>query len=254
MAGERIRGVVCALVLAGAVTGGGAHAREPEVGGQLVPPPPGPAITSQADRTHVRMAAVYKGLVVRRTSSRVERTLTIEVRYQGDTAVISLDRHAVPTVSRKGRVVRVDSPEALQAVQQVLAGSEAVVVFRMLLAEREIVSDLQAPEFTLLAAAAFTASLVGDTDAPRRLAARFVEKHRGIIRPVAMARGCWEDYSNETTAGWNDLQACMDEANQDPSFWNGAYRRLACNAVWILRSESAWFEYIQCLNPLAISG
>ena len=46
----------------------------------------------------------------------------------------------------------------------------------------------------------------------------------------------------------------MDEANQDSSFLNGAYRRLACNAVWILRAESAWLEYIECLNPLAISG
>lgn len=255
MAGKGFRGVVCALVLAGAATSAAAGEAEPNgPGGQLAPPPQGPAITSGADRTHVRMSAAHKGLVVRTTSSRVDRTFTIELQYERDRVTIALDRGAVTTVTRGKRQVRVDSPEALQALQQVLAGSEAVVVFRMLLAEREAVSDLEAPEFTLLAAAAFTASLVGDTDAPRRLADRFVQKHRGIFRLIAAGRGCWEEYSGAVTSAWNSLQDCMNEANQDPSFWNGAYRRLACNAVWILESESAWFEYIQCLNPLAISG
>lgn len=255
MATRGVRGVVCALVLAGTATGAGAEGRKSlAAGGQLVPPPAGPAIATQADRQHVGLTTAYKGLSVRTTRSRTEGRLTIELQYQSDRVLIAVDRAAVTTVSRGNRQVRVDSPEALQQLQQLLGGSDAIVVFRMLLAERESVSDLQAPEFTLLAAAAFTASLVGDTDAPRRLADRFVQKHRGIFRLIAAGRGCWENYSSETSSAWNDLQACMDEANQDPSFWNGAYRRLACNAVWILRSESAWFEYIQCMNPLAISG
>ena len=32
------------------------------------------------------------------------------------------------------------------------------------------------------------------------------------------------------------MQSCMDEANQDGSVLNRAYRRVACNGVWLLRS------------------
>jgi hypothetical protein len=92
------------------------------------------------------------------------------------------------------------------------------------------------------------ASLVGDLDAPRRLATRFVQKHRGIYRPVRLAT-CFEQYTAESSAAWNDMQNCMDEANQDPSLFNRAYRRVACNAVWLLRAESAWAEYLGCLGP-----
>ena len=38
------------------------------------------------------------------------------------------------------------------------------------------------------------------------------------------------------------MQSCMDEANQDSSVLNRAYRRVACNGVWLLRSESAWID------------
>jgi hypothetical protein len=122
---------------------------------------------------------------------------------------------------------------------------------RMLLAEREATSELQAPEMSVLATAAFAASLAGDLDAPRRVATRFVEKHRGIYRQVRLAN-CFDTYTSEVTAAWNDLQSCMDEANQDSSLLQAAYRRLACNAVWMLRSESAWVEYLGCLGPGAI--
>lgn len=258
MAGRRVRGVVCALVLlavgsAGATVGGNEQGRASANG--TPQDLSGPQITGQVDRSHARMTATHKGLIVRKTTARADRSFSLELQYHGDVVFLAVDGDGVPAVRRAGGAVRVDSPDALRQVQQVLAGSEAIFAFRALLAERESVSDLKAPEFTLLASAAFVASLVGDTDAPRRLSARFVEKHRGIVRPVAAAgASCWDDYSGETTGAWNDLQNCMAEANQDPSFFNGAYRRLACNAVWILESESAWFEYIQCLNPLAISG
>lgn len=260
MAGRRVRGVVCALAL---LTGGGigdsaagANARAlVPFRAQISPAPRGPEITGQSDGRHARMTAAHKGLVVTKTSTRADRSLTLEIRYRQDLVSVALDKDAVATVTRGGRALRVDSPEALERLQQVLSGSEAIFAFRALLAEREAISDLQAPEYTLLASAAFVASLVGDTDAPRRLASRFVEKHRGIVRPVRAGGGsCWGEYSGESTNAWNDLQQCMNEANQDSSFFYGAYRRLACNGVWMLRSESAWFEYLECLNPLVISG
>jgi hypothetical protein len=151
------------------------------------------------------------------------------------------------TVVRGNASVRLTSADAFDRLQRVLAGSDAVLAARVLLAERESASDLQAPEMSLLSTAAFIASLAGDLDAPRRLSVRFVEKHRGWYRPVRMAT-CFDEYSKEASDSWNDLQNCMDEANQDPSIWNRAYRRVACNGVWLVRSESAWIEYIGCLG------
>ena len=220
---------------------------------QLSQPPRGPETTTRFDARHAWTTATYKGLVVRKITTRADRSFTLELRYRQDVVLIAIDKDGVPSVGRLDQSVLVDSPEALEQVQQVLGGSQAIFAFRALLAERESVSDLKGPEFTLLAAAAFTASLVGDTDAPRRLTARFVQLHRGIVRSVrAGGEKCWEQYTNETVGAWDELQDCMDEANQDSNVFRAAYRRLACNAVWALRSDAAFFELIQCLNPLAI--
>ena len=40
-----------------------------------------------------------------------------------------------------------------------------------------------------------------------------------------------------------------DHDRQDESLLNRAYRRVACNAIWLVRSESAWVEYLGCLGP-----
>jgi hypothetical protein len=61
-------------------------------------------------------------------------------------------------------------------------------------------------------------------------------------------RTCFDTYTQEASGAWNDMQNCMDEANQDSSIFNRAYRRVACNAVWLVRSESAWVEYLGCLG------
>jgi hypothetical protein len=153
-------------------------------------------------------------------------------------------------VSRQGQRLAVSSPEALQALQHLLAGSAAAFAARATLSELEGESDLKAAEMNVLSSLAFVASLMGDVNAPTRLADRFVQKHRGIFRQVREDESCWSDYTSEATAAWDDLQACMKET-EDDGFFSGAYQRLACNAVWIGRSESAWFEYVKCLSPLS---
>jgi hypothetical protein len=258
MANREVRGVVCALAL---VLGMGAGTGDMIAQGPSSGPPDsgvasqrsGPEIKGHADGRQALLTATYKGLAIIKTSDRADGSMRIDLRYGPDSVGVALDKAGTATVARGGRAIRVDSPEALRQLQQLLNGSDAIFAVRALLSERETTSALEAPEYSLLATAAFVASLVGDTDAPRRLVSRFVEKHRGIFRPVRF-RGCWDEYSSEVTDSWNDLQACMDEANQSGGVFSGAYLRLACNAVWILRSESAWFEYIQCMNPLAISG
>jgi hypothetical protein len=207
-----------------------------------------PTIRGAADANRAWLGAEHKGLTVQKVGSKADRSVTIELRFRQDFVWIGVDAAGSVTVARGGSSIRVSSPEAYEQLQQLLGGSEAIVAARLLLAERESTSDLQAPEMSLLSTAAFAASLAGDVDAPRRLATRFVEKHRGIYRPVRF-RGCYDSYTSEVTASWNDMQDCTNEANQDDSLFQRAYRRIACNAVWLLRSETAWFEYLGCLGP-----
>lgn len=174
---------------------------------------------------------------------------TIELSYRNDVVVISVD-NGVVRVARDGRTLTVDSPESLEALQGLLAGSLAIYHTRTLLSELEGKSALKPVDMTLLSAAALAVSLTGDHGAPLRLADRFVARHRGIFRQVRFDEeaSCYTSYETEVSDAWNDLNACMAEA--DNSGWLAGVRRLACNATWLLRGESAWFEYIKCLSPL----
>jgi hypothetical protein len=241
------------VVMAGSPEAGAAAAetREAaEIGAPRRPGPPAAAIGGGHDKTGAWMVAEYRDLKLQKRSERKTGALAIEFQSRGDVVSISLSQ-ALVTVARGNRHVVVDSVEAFESVQQLLGSSPAVFALRGMLSELEPVSTLHAPEMSLLSAAAFVASLVGDTGAPQRIADRFVEKHRGLLRQVRMPGGsCWSAYSGETTVAWNELQDCMRDAD-DKEFFRAAYERIACNAIWVLRTESAWFEYLNCLSPLS---
>lgn len=206
-----------------------------------------PAIRGMADARRVWLGAEHRGLLIQKAANRVDGSLAIELRYGQDAIAIGVDVNGRVTVARGNRRLAVTSAAAFEQVQRLLSGSEAAIATRLMLAERESVSDFDAGEMSLLSTAAFVASLLGDVDAPRRLAARFVDKQLGV-RPAKVGN-CYDTYTNEVSASWNDMQSCMDEANQDASVLNRAYRRVACNGVWLLRSEAAWIEFMGCLGP-----
>jgi len=260
MLGESVRWLVFTAMCATVALAGeeqGTAVRKPVVMAAphvAIPPAPQklagqrPVIRGGADAKRTWLGAEHRGLIVQRFSNKADGALAIELHFRQDHISIALNRAGGVAVARGGRRLEVMSVDAYERLQQLLAGSEAAFATRVLLAEREATSDLDAPEMTLLSTAAFVASLVGDLDAPRRLATRFVEKHRGIYRAVRY-RTCFEQYAAESSAAWNDMQNCMDEANQDPSIFSRAYRRVACNAIWLIRSEAAWAEFLGCLGP-----
>jgi len=211
--------------------------------------PPKATIKGGHDQKSAWLTAEYRELQLRKRSEKASPAITIELRAGTDLVTISVAPKNV-VVWRGGRRVAVDSPTALQSLQQLLGSSPAIFGVRAMLSDLEPVSALDAPDMALLSTAAFVASLVGDVGAPLRLADRFMEKHRGIFRQVRGSSYCWGSYSSEVSSAWNDLQACMDDAEYR-GFFRSAYERLACNAVWILRSESAWFQYLKCLSPLS---
>lgn len=209
-----------------------------------------PTITGGHDGKSAWMAAVYKGLQVRKRSVQETQTIVTELRAGRDTVNLTVSPGSV-VVSRNGRSLSVDSPEAMEALQGLLGGSQAVFATKMMLSELESTSPLDAAEMSLLSVAAFVASLVGDIEAPRRLTDRFVAKHRGFLRQVGGGNGsCWSMYTVELTGAWDDMQSCMSEAEDDPWWW-APIQRVSCNGVWLLRSESAWFEYLKCVSPMS---
>jgi hypothetical protein len=209
-----------------------------------------PVIKGGHDKQAAWMVADYRQLQLRKRTDRTTHAIAIALQVPGDTVSVTLSQGTV-TVTRGGKTVVLDSAEAMAPLQRLLGGSLAVFATRSMLSELEQTSELTAPDMSLLSAAAFVSSLVGDVDAPQRLADRFMAKHRGLYRQVRMPAGtCWASYTSESTAAWNQLQDCMADANER-DFLRAAYERLACNGVWLARTESAWFEYLNCLSPLS---
>jgi hypothetical protein len=241
-------GMVCAAPAAaadgdGSARGAGQRAR-------------GLALSGGHDARSAWMVANYRDVHFRKRNDKATLETVFEFRVAQDIVTVQVGKERL-SVSRGRTSIVVDSVEALQKVQQLLGGSAAVFAAQGLLSELEPVSSYDAPETSLLAAAALVASLVGDTGAPQRVADRFVAKHRGLYRQAGQISEekpwCWSSYSKDVTASWDDLQACMSDA-ANRGFFTAAYERLACNTIWILRTESAWFQYLNCLSPVNLVG
>ena len=247
---RRVVGMVLVVAIGGMPTVTAAGGTSP---GTRAIAPPGqqvsrkPQLRGGSDGHRAWLVAQHRGLTLFKIVTKVDRSIAIDLRFREDAVSLAVDGSGAVTVARAGLAVRLTSPEAIEQLQQLLAGSEAIFATRMLLAERESASDLLPHEMSVLAVAAFVASLTGDADAPSRLSNRFVEKHQGIFTRVRYET-CFEKYSKESTAAWNDMQACVDEANQAESVWERAYRRTACNGIWLIRSEAAWFEFVGCMG------
>jgi hypothetical protein len=213
-----------------------------------------PTITAGFVGKQIWTVGQYEQLQITKVISKGGAAVS-ELRVGQDLVTITTSREGT-SVTRGGRTLTV-STESMEALQVLLAASPAVFAAKEMLSARESTSALKAPEMSLLTSAAFVASLTGDTHAPLRLADRFMARHRGLYRSV-VARGddaeasCWSNYTNEVNASWNDLQSCMAETADD-GWLVGAALRVACNAIWLLRSDSAWFEYLNCLGPARIA-
>jgi hypothetical protein len=210
---------------------------------------PVPSVTTGHNLKTGWLMAAHRDLQVRKQTDKTTGAIDIELRYAKDVVKVTI-ASGIVSVSRGGRRQVVNSEKAMESLQQLLAGSSAVFATRALLSELEATSDYQASDMSLLGTAAFVSSLVGDLEAPRRVSDRFVEKHRGIFRQVSgAARSCWGDYASDATGAWDDLQGCMSDAN-NRGFFRAAYERIACNVIWIARSDSAWLEFLGCVSPV----
>lgn len=198
--------------------------------------------------------AQYGTLEIRKEIAKGGAAIT-QLRQGQDTVTLSTQKDRTQ-LTRGGRTV-VLSSDTMDAARELLAGSQAVFATAEMLSALQETTAFRAQDMFLLSTAAFVASLTGDTHAPLRLADRFVARYRGLYRSVALRTddgdaSCWSNYTNEASAAWNDLQACMGETSDD-GWLVGAAMRVACNAIWLVRADSAWFEYLKCLSPTSIA-
>ena len=228
-------------------TGGEACEVEPVTGA----PSPTLKLNGGVETTRVWVTGEYDGLTVRKFTAR-DGASVVEFIHGDDTVVLSISRHRV-SVGRNGIARDLDTPESIEEVQQLLAGSAAMFHNRVMLSQLERTSALKAGSMSILSAAAWAASLTGDVEAPIRLAERFVAKHRGsLMRVRADDESCWTAYSREVDAALTDATNCTREALETGGLWVLA-RTYGCTAVWVLRGESAWFEYLNCISPKTIA-
>jgi hypothetical protein len=207
-------------------------------------------VRTGVEKDRVWLAAEYEGLRVNKFTAKGGSSV-LEFRYRNDQVVFQFSEGGT-TIIRNRKRLTADGQNG-EAVQRLLGNSVAMFRARMMLSELETTSALSAQEMSLLAAMAMATSLTGDTHAPRRLTERFAARHFGRLRPIAFEPkdSCWTSYSKEVDAAAVDHHDCAKEAVESGGIWRD-FRIHACSTIWILRVESAWFEFLSCLSPLNI--
>ena len=149
-------------------------------------------------------------------------------------------------VARGGQAFDVDltapGTDDLARVRQVLTDSEAVRRFRALrsVLSRGFVKHAAGAGVAVLDG--LLAVLSGEMPVAQPTMATFAaadETGLGEGDEIA-GPSCWDAYVTETNAAWNDYVGCIG------SFaWYNPMREV-CAFVWVLRAESAWFQFLGC--------
>ncbi|HET9011666.1 MAG TPA: hypothetical protein VFN38_07600 [Gemmatimonadaceae bacterium] len=65
-------------------------------------------------------------------------------------------------------------------------------------------------------------------------------------------RDCWGDYTRVLMEAWAEYDKCcydtayFNPANPNGSFWNMMMARQGCRINYVMRAESAWFQFLAC--------
>jgi len=169
---------------------------------------------------HARIAARQDLLVLVRTGNRLRVT-------RGDrTAELSLDRA---------------DEDGLDLAQMLLAGSRAVRAFRS--AHRQLSQDSRdsAPGVSLDHLDALLGILQGEPGVVERRAPSRRDAGWRLSRVACGGQAsCYSQYEGEVTSAWGDFSQCVDDVKWFPGLQE------VCAFTWLLRVESAWFQFIGC--------
>jgi hypothetical protein len=168
---------------------------------------------------HVRIAGRQDLVVLIRTGNRLRVT-------RGDqTAVMRIDQ---------------TDEEGLDRVQHVLAGSYAVRAFRAVTHRLGQDSRESAPGIALENLGALLGVVLGEPGAADRLAPKRTEGGRLARAACGLERSCYSAYEIEVTNAWGDFSQCVYDVRWYPGVQE------VCAFTWVLRAESAWFQFIGC--------
>ena len=176
---------------------------------------------------HVRIAARQDVLVLVRTGNR------LRVTRGGRTAVLLLDR--------------IDE-DGLDHAQNVVAGSHALRAFRGVRRQLGLDAQESAPGVALDRLDALLGILQGD---PGALDGRAPARRHAGVGLTRVSCGvdptCYSDYESEVIRSWDDYVQCIDDVKWFPLMQE------VCAFTWLLRAESAWFQFIGCSSiPLKV--
>lgn len=264
-------GVLAAAVLLGGLAAGKAEAGDvwgrcsvggegstkPATGFQRSDPRTGATFAAELDDQNqaiLRVTSAGFRFEKRVTSSGETR---IQIDAADDTVLVSFSQHLL-TVGRGAKTVSVDpriqTEDDSNRVRQLLTGSRGARALRSL----TTVLELRAPEeddvfaTALLIDGALIGSLDGDPGAIARIAKRIAVRRAGRLVAVKSARetdrfdDCVGMYENTLAWAWKELVQCNVDASDDPWYLQSLNMSM-CNAEWVLRSESAFFQFLSCM-------
>jgi hypothetical protein len=145
-------------------------------------------------------------------------------------------------VTRSGQTATLSlvQPDAngLDTVQQVLAGSRAVRLFRALYARLSDDTLGSVPGMALDSAEALVDVLQGNPSVGGRRRAQ----PRGRVAQVSFGgrNVCYDEYETEVNKSWGELAECVDDVKWFPGGPE------VCALVWAIKVESAWFQFVKC--------
>jgi hypothetical protein len=145
-------------------------------------------------------------------------------------------------VTRNGRTAvfnheHADEP-GLEQVQQVIAGSRALRMFRALHAKLGEETLASVPGIVVDVTDVQVGVLQGDGGVIERRRAR---NRARIVRAALGGRNkCWDEWETEVNAAWSALADCVNETKWIPGGPD------MCAFVWSVRVEGAWFTYLAC--------
>jgi hypothetical protein len=192
----------------------------------------------------------------------VEKTVFADGRFRiriqaaGDETLLEVEP-GVWHVSREGRTVDVSvlstDERAAEAARALLAGSRAVRRFRAMayaLTAPEAASPMGA---AVQLTATFLSILDGDNDAASRLRDRGRKRAPATgTSPTATASvammseeeyagpSCYSKYLSEVSTAWEEFMMCLADVWALPP-WS-----YVCAFEWVLKVESAWFQFLAC--------
>jgi hypothetical protein len=183
----------------------------------------------------------------------LEKTVYPDGRFQivvqiGDDHTSVVGAPGTLEVERRNRgrehldVARAGDDEWLRT-KVLLAGSKAIRRFRTLAYNLDA-RTLQTPAgAAVLMSDAILGLLDGDVGAIRRLGQQIRAARQAQTRPVALGQeflNCYRKYAEAVTAALDEWLQCSSQ------YWMYDPRQWLCELDWLLKAESAWFQFFGC--------